>query len=51
LGYILKLISHLVSRVSAAGAPTPGPHQGWWGRKESLEEPLTWEPGPAYEVW
>jgi hypothetical protein len=23
----------------------------WWGRAESLEEPLTWEPGPAYEAF
>jgi len=29
----------------------PWPYQGWWGRKESLEEPLTWEPGPAYDVF
>ena len=25
----------------------PWPHRGWWGRAESLEPPLTWEPGPA----
>ena len=29
----------------------PWPHKGWWGRTESLEEPLTWEPGPAYEAF
>lgn len=29
----------------------PWPHKGWWGRKESLEEPLTWEPGPAYDTY
>ena len=29
----------------------PWPHKGWWGRAESLEEPLTWEPGPAYDAF